>query len=94
MEIPENDVKRDFEGEVESACDEAITDFARHPKADWAEIGCTEALYHHVPAFNVDVLVEVARRFKAKGYFAHWAVNQKGRRYGLMVTKHPTNKDI
>lgn len=91
--IPENDRKRDFDAEVEHACRIIVDDFAKY-KRDSAKVGCTEALYHGSPAFNVDVLLRVAGMFKAKGYFAHWNHSQKGTRYGLTIAKYASNRDI
>lgn len=93
IEIPENDKKRDFENEVDEACQVVVDDFTKHGR-DWAEVGCTEAMYHPAPGFLTDVLCEVATRFKARGYHAHFAYNQKGTRYALVVTKYATNKDL
>ena len=93
MEIPENDVKRNIDDEVERACRVVLDDFARN-RRNYAEVGCTEALYHECPAFNVDVLLVVAGLFKAKGYFAHWNYSIKGTRYGLTIAKYASNNDI
>lgn len=93
MEIPENDMKRDIDAEIERACKVAVDDFTNY-KRDFAEVGCTEALYHETPAFNVDVLLRVAELFKAKGYFARWNYSQKGTRYGLTIAKYASNNDI
>ena len=93
MEIPENDMKRDIDAEVERACKVVVDDFAKY-RRKFAEVGCTEALYHETPAFNVDVLLRVAELFKAKGYFAHWNYSQKGTRYGMTIAKYASNNDI
>ena len=93
MEIPENDMKRDIDAEVERACKVVVDDFAKYRRS-FVEVGCTEALYHDTPAFNVDVLLRVAELFKAKGYFAHWNYRQKGTRYGMTIAKYASNNDI
>ena len=93
MEIPENDMKRDIDAEVERACKVVVDDFAKYGRS-FSEIGCTEALYHDTPAFNVDVLLRVAKLFKAKGYFARWNYSQKGTRYGMTIAKYASNNDI
>ena len=93
MEIPENDMKRDIDAEVERACKVAVDDFAKYGRS-FSQIGCTEALYHDTPAFNVDVLLRVAELFKAKGYFARWNYSQKGTRYGMTIAKYASNNDI
>lgn len=43
MEIPENDMKRDIDAEVERACKVVVDDFAKHGRIS-VEVGCTEAL--------------------------------------------------
>ena len=59
MEIPENDMKRNIDAETERACKVIVDDFAKYKK-NFAQVGCTEALYHDTPAFNVDILLRVA----------------------------------
>ena len=93
MEIPENDMKRDIDAEVERACKVVVDDFAKY-RRNFAEVGCTEALYHDTPAFNVDVLLRMAELFKAKGYFARWNYNQMRTRYGMTIAKYASNNDI
>lgn len=93
MEIPENDMKRNIDAEVERACKVVVDDFAKY-RRNFAEVGCTEALYHETPAFNVDVLLRVAELFKAKGYFARWNYNQMRTRYGMTIAKYASNNDI
>ena len=93
MEIPENDMKRDIDAEVERACKVVVDDFAKYGRSS-SEIGCTEALYHDTPAFNVDVLLRMAELFKAKGYFARWNYNQMRTRYGMTIAKYASNNDI
>ena len=93
IEITENDTPRNFDSEVDKACSVLLADFKTF-KRDFAQIGCTEARYHDSPAFNVDVLIETANRFKAKGYFARWNRNVTGNRYGLTIAKYASNNDF
>lgn len=89
IKIPENPSPRNFEAEVDKAVAEVLKSVGS---------GRTGALsvnygqsYFHV--MN-DVAAEVAARFKAKGYHAHYCRACNGTAYALEITTYPTNHDI
>lgn len=88
-EIPENPSPRNFEAEVDKAVAEVLKSMGT---------GCVGALSvnHGESHFHVmnDVAAEVAARFKAKGYHAHYCHSVRGVAYALEITTYPTNHDI
>lgn len=88
-EIPANPSPRNFEAEVDKAVAEVLRNM---------ETGCVGALSmnhgcSHLHVLN-DVAAEVAARFKAKGYHAHYCHAVNGTAYALEITTYPTNHDI
>ena len=89
IKIPENPNPRNFEAEVDKAVAEVLKSLGS---------GCAGALSmnHGRSHFRVmnDVAAEVAARFKAKGYHAHYCRACDGTAYALEITTYPTNHDI
>lgn len=91
-EIPVNPNQRDFKAEVDVAVKEVLKDMERSPEH---RCGCL-SLNHGLSHFRVmnDVAAEVAARFKAKGYYAHYCHSIQGVVHTLEITTYPTNHDI
>ena len=99
IEIPQNSQTDDFEAKVDKAIRAVLND---------KRFDATKNSYSDVLQMNhaiVDksrgeikisekVAEEVARRFKAKGYFAHYCTSIYGRPYTLTITTYPTDNDI
>ncbi len=99
IEIPTNTKvnDNDFDTKVEKAISAVLTD----PKFEKFGFSSRIVMNHaRADKDSGDVWVldnvayEVAKRFKAKGYFAHYCKSIKGIAYCLEITKYPTNHDI
>lgn len=97
IEIPQNPKPRDFEGKIERAIRAVLSDSRllkfgfsdrlcmNHNRAreDWGQVYILQ-----------DEALEIARRFKEKGYHAHYCRSMQGRPYCLTITTYATNEDI
>lgn len=91
IEIPENPNRRDFGSEVDEAVKSVLTDLQK-PGSRAGALSVNHGQSHmHV---RLDVAAEVATRFKAKGYYAHYCYAVTGTAYALEITTYPTNHDI
>lgn len=92
IEIPANPSQRNFEAEVDRAVEEVLKSMRLHPQHRAGALSVNHGGSH----FHVlnDVADEVARRFKAKGYHAHYCYSVKGTAHTLEITTYPTNNDI
>lgn len=98
MEIPVNDNPYDFEEKVDEAIKAVLADPRFMQKNGTSDRLCmnhreADKSLGEVWILN-DVAHEVARRFKAKGYFARFGTATTGRHHSLYISKYPTNKDI
>ena len=90
IEIPENPMPRDFQQEVDAAVEEVLKGLNSSGRVGALSVN------HGTSHFHVmnDVASEVAARFKAKGYHAHYCYSVRGVAYALEITTYPTNHDI
>ena len=97
IEIPNNTTANDTETQVEKAISAVLTDprFEKFGFSDRIKMnhGSATEEWGEVWVRNM-VADEIARRFKAKGYYAHYCLSIKGIAYNLTITKYPRNKDI
>lgn len=92
MDIPVNPLQRDFEAEVADAIAHVLSEMGTKPGHRSGGL----SLNHGQSHFHVldDVAAEVARRFKEKGYYAHYCHSVRGVIHTLEITTYPTNNDI
>ncbi len=88
-EIPANPNPRNFEAEVDRAVAEVLKSLGSG-RAGALSVNHGESHFH---VMN-DVAAEVAARFKARGYYAHYCHSVRGVAYALEITTYPTNHDI
>ena len=90
--IPANPNRRDFEAEVDKAVVEVLKSMGTGPGHRAGAL----SVNHGVSHFHVmnDVAAEVAARFKAEGYHAHYCHAVDGTAHALEITTYPTNHDI
>lgn len=97
IEIPNNTTANDTETKVEKAISAVLTDprFEEFGFSDRIKVnhGSATEKWGEVWVRNM-IADEIARRFKAKGYYAHYCHSIKGTAYCLTITKYPTNNDI
>ena len=88
-EIPANPSPRNFEAEVDKAVAEVLKSMGS------GHVGALSVNHgqSHCRVMN-DVAAEVAARFKAKGYHAHYCHAVDGTAYALEITTYPTSHDI
>ena len=96
-DIPDNDNPRDFDAEVDKAVNAVLTDPEFQTKNGYSRRLCMNHARANEDNGDVwihdDVAREVARMFKAKGYFVHYNRSIYGIAYRLTVTKYHTNQD-
>lgn len=90
IDIPENPTPRNFQKEVDEAVEEVLKGLKSSDRVGALSVN------HGTSHFQVmnDVAHEVAQRFKAKGYHAHYCYSVRGVAYTLEITTYPTNNDI
>lgn len=90
VNIPENPTPRNFQKEVDKAVEKVLEELTASGRAGALSVN------HGTSHFHVmnDVAHEVAERFKAKGYHAHYCHSVHGVAYSLEITTYPTNTDI
>ena len=97
IEIPNNTTANDTETQVEKAISAVLTDprFEKLGFSDRIKVnhGSANEEWGEVWVIN-KIADEIARRFKAKGYYAHYCLSITGTAYSLTITKKPTNHDI
>lgn len=91
-EIPINPRRRNFEEEV----DKAVAEVLKSMGSGHGDRAGALSVNHGTSHFHVmnDVAAEVAARFKAKGYHAHYCHSIQGNAYALEITTYPTSNDI
>lgn len=97
IEIPNNTTVNDTKTLLEKAISAVLTDprFEKFGFSNRIKVnhGSATKEYGEVWVRN-KIADEIVRRFKDKGYYAHYCHSIKGIAYELTITKYPTNNDI
>lgn len=97
IEIPNNTTADDSETRLEKAIRAVLTDprFEKFGFSDRIKVnhGSATEKWGEVWVIN-KIADEIARRFKDKGYYAHYCKSIRGIAYNLTITKYSTNDDI
>lgn len=91
-DIPTNPLRRDFQAEVDEAIQHVLKEMGSKPGHRSGGLSLNHGQTHY-RVMN-DVAAEVARRFKEKGYHAHYCYSVNGVVHTLEITTYPTNNDI
>lgn len=97
IEIPNNTTANDTEAQVEKAISAVLTDprFEKFGFSDRIKVNHGEATEEWGEVWVINKIAdEIARRFKDKGYYAHYCKSIYGIAYNMTITKYPTNNDI